>query len=159
MVFPVYYNIKFKREYDKIIVESGVDFSFFTSVYDVIVDNGRVDSVILGSKSGLFAVKAKIYIDCTGDGDLCAFGGADYEIGDENGVVMPQTLCSIWTDIDKEKCIGCGRCAKVCPANCIEKTDYIAPGHKLASFAIDPAKCVKCGACMEKCKPHAIYKD
>ena len=56
-------------------------------------------------------------------------------------------------------CIGCGRCAKVCPANCIEKTDYIAPGHKLASFAIDPAKCVKCGACMEKCKPHAIYKD
>lgn len=29
-----------KREYDKIIVESGVDFSFFTSVYDVIVDNG-----------------------------------------------------------------------------------------------------------------------
>lgn len=93
-----------KREYDKIIVESGVDFSFFTSVYDVIVDNGRVESVILGSKSGLFAVKAKIYIDCTGDGDLCAFGGAEYEIGDENGEVMPQTLCSIWTDIDKEKC-------------------------------------------------------
>ena len=46
-----------KREYDKIIVESGVDFSFFTSVYDVILDNGRVESVILGSKSGLFAVK------------------------------------------------------------------------------------------------------
>ena len=60
--------------------------------------------MILGSKSGLFAVKAKIYIDCTGDGDLCAFGGADYEIRDENGEVMPQTLCSIWTDIEKEKC-------------------------------------------------------
>ncbi len=93
-----------KREYDNIIVESGVDFSFFTTVYDVVVDNGKVESVILGSKSGLFAVKAKIYIDCTGDGDLCAFGGADYETGDENGEVMPQTLCSIWTDIDREKC-------------------------------------------------------
>lgn len=81
-----------KREYDKIIEESGIDYSFFTTVYDVIVDNGKVEGVILGSKSGLFAVKAKIYIDCTGDGDLCAFGGADYEMGDENGSVMPQTL-------------------------------------------------------------------
>ena len=61
--------------------------------------------------------------------------------------------------IDQDKCIGCGMCAKNCPADAIARTDYIAPGHKLASFAIDTKKCVKCGACMEKCKPHAIYKD
>ena len=58
-----------------------------------------------------------------------------------------------------DKCIGCGMCAKQCPADAISRTDYIAPGHKLASFAIDPAKCVKCGACMDKCKPHAIIKE
>lgn len=93
-----------KREYDKIITESCIEFSFFTSVYDVVSDNGRVECVILGSKSGLFAVKAKVYIDCTGDGDLCAFAGADHELGDDDGNVMPQTLCSLWTDIEKEKC-------------------------------------------------------
>ena len=58
--------------------------------------------------------------------------------------------------IDKDKCIGCGKCAKNCPANAISKTDYIAPGHKLPSMVINTTVCIKCGACMSGCKFDAI---
>jgi NADP-reducing hydrogenase subunit HndC len=60
--------------------------------------------------------------------------------------------------INKDICIGCGKCARNCPADAITKTDYTAPGHKLPAYAIDAAKCIKCGACMANCKFKAISK-
>ena len=60
--------------------------------------------------------------------------------------------------VDQDKCIGCGKCAKNCPVDCISKTDYVAPGHKLPSYSIDTSKCIKCGACISGCKFNAIYK-
>lgn len=90
-----------RRAYDCIIEESGVKYSFFTTLCDAVTDgSGRVEHVILSAKSGLFAVKAKVYVDCTGDGDLCALAGAPFEQGDEKGKVMPATLCSVWANID-----------------------------------------------------------
>lgn len=92
-----------KRAYDKIVTEAGVQYSFFTTVCDVVVNDGHIRYCVLNSKSGLFAVRAKVYIDATGDGDLCALGGGDFSIGDDDGKVMPATLCSIWSGIDYEK--------------------------------------------------------
>ena len=60
--------------------------------------------------------------------------------------------------IVQDKCVGCGLCARSCPAGCIQKTDYIAPGKKLPSYQIDADKCVKCGACIATCRLKAIVK-
>lgn len=60
--------------------------------------------------------------------------------------------------IDRDKCGGCCKCIRSCPADAIVWTGYIAPGHRLSSYAIDAAKCIKCGACVTECIFNAIYQ-
>ncbi|MCL1859643.1 MAG: FAD-dependent oxidoreductase [Oscillospiraceae bacterium] len=92
---------KYKRICDNLILrEPNITYSFFTNLIDVIKDGEKVEYAIFNAKSGTFAVKAKIFIDCTGDGDLCVFAGNSYVMGDENGKTMPSTLCTVWGGID-----------------------------------------------------------
>lgn len=51
--------------------------------------------------------------------------------------------------IDKEKCINCKACAKVCPTMSIGENDIIKGA---ASFT-----CTKCGKCIDKCPKDAIH--
>ncbi len=60
--------------------------------------------------------------------------------------------------VEKDKCFGCGMCAKKCPVGAITVTDYTAPGKKKPAYEIDHSKCIKCGACIDTCKFGAIYK-
>lgn len=94
---------RLKRIYDDMVQDAGVEFLFFATVIDVICREGRIDAVIVNTKSGIFAVKAEIFIDATGDADLCAKAGAPYELGDENGDTMPASLCSLWADVEWKK--------------------------------------------------------
>ncbi len=50
-----------------------------------------------------------------------------------------------------EKCIGCGACARKCPASCIA-------GEKKTRHVIDQSKCLKCGECFKTCKFGAVVK-
>ena len=92
---------RLKSFYDDTMQKAGVKFSFFTNVVDAVAEDGRITYAVLSSKRGLFAVKAKTYVDCTGDGDMLAYTGAKFEYGAAGErEVQPPTLCSIWSGID-----------------------------------------------------------
>jgi len=92
--------------YDNMVTDAGVQYMFHTNLIDVIVENGSIRYVICAAKGSVFAVKAKVYIDCTGDGDLAYYAGAGWEYGDENGRTMATTLCGLWTGIDWSRVKG-----------------------------------------------------
>lgn len=79
-----------KRFLDKLVLDSGAELLFYTTLAGVSLQSkSEVSHALICNKAGLQAVKAKVFIDCTGDGDLAAWAGAEY-LKDE---MQPVSLC------------------------------------------------------------------
>lgn len=70
-----------------------------------------------------------------------------------NDKKCPAGACqSLLQYIITDKCIGCTKCARVCPVSCIE-------GKVKEMHTIDQSKCIKCGSCETACPVNAIIKE
>ncbi len=77
---------------DRMLREAGVTVLYHTSLVDAIAENGRITEVIVAKKEGLSAIRARVVVDCTGDGDCAAAAGAAYTLGNGNGRIQPATM-------------------------------------------------------------------
>ncbi|AIQ28904.1 tat (twin-arginine translocation) pathway signal sequence [Paenibacillus sp. FSL P4-0081] len=93
---------KLKRVYDDLVTESGAHILFLTALADVERDDhGNITTLLLLNKGGLQAFRAAVYVDCTGDGDVAAWAGAECQMGDEEtGELQPATHCFILGNVD-----------------------------------------------------------
>jgi FAD dependent oxidoreductase len=92
-----------KRVYDEMVTGAGAEVLFHSQLCAVERSpQGAPQALVVSSKAGLSAYRAKVYVDCTGDGDLAAWAGARFEKGDESGGMQPATHCFIIDNIDEE---------------------------------------------------------
>ncbi len=72
-----------KRLFDHLIGEhENIRLFLHALVSDVVVDGDTVEAVVVATKRGPQAVRAKAFVDATGDADLVVHAGAPWTIGD-----------------------------------------------------------------------------
>jgi len=100
---------RFSSEYlkiflDKFVTGAGVEIFFHSLVNEVVMDGDKVSYVIIQSKQGAVAIKAKTIIDCTGDADVAFAAGVPYDQGREkDGLCQPGTVNFRIAGVDSEK--------------------------------------------------------
>lgn len=86
---------------DELSTEAGVEVRFYTRVIDADADRGKVNGIVLNNVEGYRYIRAKTFVDATGDAvlaDLC--GVLCREAGRDTPRIMPATLCSLYAGID-----------------------------------------------------------
>lgn len=82
-----------KTLYLEMLEEVHARLMLYTFVSDVITDNGAVTGLIVENKAGRQAILANTVVDATGDGDVAARAGAEFQLGREDDQKMqPMTL-------------------------------------------------------------------
>jgi hypothetical protein len=75
-----YDNAAFKIAADEVVLGSGARVLFHALAAGVVMQSpSQVEALLLETKSGRRAVRARIFIDCSGDADLAAHAGAPFE--------------------------------------------------------------------------------
>lgn len=89
-----------KYELGRMLLEAGVKCRFHTYVVGAEVQDGRLTAAIVESKAGRQAVRAKVFVDATGDADLCAQSGGEWAVP---SVAPPTTLMFNMAGVDTER--------------------------------------------------------
>lgn len=92
-----------KRVLEELCLEAGVHVRYYTTAYEAVVEEQTVRGAKFASKAGSETFTAEIVVDGTGDGDIAAWAGAEYEKGDADGRLMPVTLRFTMANVDLEE--------------------------------------------------------
>jgi hypothetical protein len=87
----------------KMATEAGVRLLLHSWFVDAQADDGVIQSITVYNKSGHQTIKAKVFIDCSGDGDLAAASGAPFEKGREGGGTQPMTMTFRMANFDHKR--------------------------------------------------------
>ena len=86
----------YKCAADQLLLGHGVQLLFHAWAAAVVIAGTRIGALLVETKSGRLAIRARSFIDCSGDADVAAFAGVAFELGDGAGsALFPSTMFRI----------------------------------------------------------------
>lgn len=83
----------YKCAADQLLLSAGVQLLFHAWAAAVVMDGTAIASLVVETKSGRQAIRARHFIDCSGDADVAHFAGVPFELGDGHGsALFPTTM-------------------------------------------------------------------
>src|SRR5258705_5761524 len=99
-----YDTAAYKIAADDLMLSHKVDSLFHALGAGVVMhDARRINALMVETKAGRQAVRAEIFVDASGDGDLAAWAGARFEVGDNAGSMLYPSMMFRLNGIDPEK--------------------------------------------------------
>lgn len=94
----------YKIAADELVLSSGSEILFHGLGAGVVMGaDATVDALLVETKSGRVAVRGRVFVDCSGDGDLAAWAGAPYEKGKGPGELLYPTTMFRVNGVDPER--------------------------------------------------------
>lgn len=88
------------------LLESKIEILYHTEALDVEVKNNKIESILVKTRSGIYGISAKYYIDATGDGEIAYLSGNDMKIGrKKDGKCQPMTMMFKVSNVDIDSLI------------------------------------------------------
>ncbi len=119
----------YKLTAQRMLLEAGVELCLHTYIADVLCEGGKITHLVLDNKSGLSAVSAEYFIDCTGDGDVAALSGMPMQEKPAKEELQP---CSLGLHLGGVKTKGLHG---LHPAECNAKYQMFSVREKFESVA------------------------
>ena len=97
----------YKCAADQLLLSAKVQLLFHALLVDVLRDDGGLlDAAIVETKSGRGAIRARWFVDASGDADLAHHAGVPYELGDGPGAALyPSTMFRV-AAVDAERALA-----------------------------------------------------
>lgn len=93
-----------KHVYDKMLQDAGVHVQYHTYLNAVQVTDGVIESIEVFSKSGAQTLYGTSFVDCSGDADLAALAGVEFNVGrPSDGLTQAMTVSFRMANVDKRE--------------------------------------------------------
>jgi FAD dependent oxidoreductase len=97
-----YHPEHLKVVWERLVRDSGARILLHAFLQDASVRDGRVVEVLLATKNGLARVAADVFVDASGDADLCHHAGFGYETAGEIDPAQTLTTTFRMANVDRE---------------------------------------------------------